>query len=194
MRLGKLSFCILAGLLMVFFASVAAAHGAMVEAGDEGRYVEEVQTLLKEKGYYKAEIHGRCDEATVEAIKAFQHAHNLEADGIAGTQTMRKLRPVAHRHDLSHARVVTVNAYAYSPQDPGMGKYTASGTPLRRGVIAVDPNYIPIGTNVYIPDYGDAVAEDIGWNIQGNTIDIAFDTHEEALYFGRQVLEIYILD
>ena len=38
-RLGKLSFCILAGLLMVFFASVAAAHGAMVEAGDEGRYV-----------------------------------------------------------------------------------------------------------------------------------------------------------
>ncbi|MBQ2411747.1 MAG: peptidoglycan-binding protein [Selenomonadaceae bacterium] len=194
MRLGKLSFCILSGLLMVFFASVAAAHGAMVEAGDEGRYVEEVQTLLKEKGYYKAEIHGRCDEATVEAIKAFQRAHHLDADGIAGPMTMRKLRPVAHRHDLSHARVVTVNAYAYSPQDPGMGKYTASGTPLRRGVIAVDPNYIPIGTNVYIPDYGDAVAEDIGWNIQGNTIDIAFDTHEEALYFGRQVLEIYILD
>lgn len=194
MRLGKLSFGILVGLLMVFFASAASAQGAVVEAGEEGRHVEEVQTLLKEKGYYKAEVHGRCDVATVEAIRAFQRAHHLEADGIAGPQTMRKLRPVAHRHDLSRARLVTVNAYAYSPQDPGMGKFTASGTPLRRGVIAVDPNYIPIGTNVYIPDYGDAVAEDIGWNIQGNTIDIAFDTHEEALYFGRQVVEIYILD
>ena len=96
--------------------------------------------------------------------------------------------------DLSNARIVTVEAYAYSPQDPGMGSYTASGTLLRRGVIAVDPNYIPMGTSVYIPGYGTAVAEDIGWNIQGNTIDIAFDTHEEAIWFGRQFIEIYLLN
>lgn len=96
--------------------------------------------------------------------------------------------------DLSNARIVTVEAYAYSPQDPGMGQYTASGTLLRRGVIAVDPNYIPMGTAVYIPGYGKAIAEDIGWNIQGNTIDIAFDTHEEAIWFGRQFIEIYLLD
>lgn len=96
--------------------------------------------------------------------------------------------------DLSNARVITVEAYAYSPQDPGMGKYTASGTLLRRGVIAVDPNYIPMGTSVYIPGYGVAVAEDIGWSIQGNTIDIAFDTHEEAIWFGRQFIEIYLLN
>ena len=196
MRLGKLSFCLLTGILMVLMTSVAAAHGTMVEAGDEGQYVEEVQTLLRDKGYYTDEIHGRCDEATVAAIKAFQRAHHLEVDGIAGPMTMRLLRPQVHagHSSLEHARIVTVNAYAYSPQDPGMGSHTASGTPLRRGVIAVDPGYIPIGTRVYIPDYGEAVAEDIGWNITGNTIDIAFDTHEDAIYFGRQVLEIYILD
>lgn len=96
--------------------------------------------------------------------------------------------------DLSNARIVAVEAYAYSPQDPGLGKYTASGTLLRHGVIAVDPNYIPMGTAVYIPGYGKAIAEDIGWNIQGNTIDIAFDTHEEAIWFGRQFIEIYLLD
>ena len=95
--------------------------------------------------------------------------------------------------DLSNARVVSVEAIAYSPQDPGMGLYTASGTPLRRGVIAVDPNFIPMGTTVYIPGYGTAVAEDIGWGIQGNTIDIAFDTHDEAIWFGRQFMEIYLL-
>lgn len=196
MRLGKLSLCLLAVILMVLTASTAFAHGASVKAGDEGKNVEEVQTLLKEKGYYTDEIHGRCDAATVEAIRAFQRVHHLDVDGVAGPMTMRALRAKAHagHHDLASARVVTVNAYAYSPQDPGMGKHTASGTPLRRGVIAVDPSYIPIGTKVYIPDYGDAVAEDIGGNIQGNTIDIAFDTHEEALCFGCQVLEIYIFD
>lgn len=195
-RLGKLSLCLLACILMVLTASTAFAHGASVKAGDEGKHVEEVQTLLREKGYYTDEIHGRCDEATVEAIRAFQRVHHLDVDGVAGPVTMRALRAKAHSgHDnLESARVVTVNAYAYSPQDPGMGKRTASGTPLRRGVIAVDPGYIPIGTKVYIPDYGEAVAEDIGGNIRGNTIDIAFDTHEEALCFGCQVLEIYIFD
>lgn len=53
---------------------------------------------------------------------------------------------------------------------------------------------IPLGTHVYIPGYGEAVAEDIGWAIQGNRIDVAFDTHAEALSFGRQDLEIYIRD
>jgi len=38
------------------------------------------------------------------------------------------------------------------------------------------------------------VAEDIGGAIVGNIIDIAFDSHEEALDFGRQELEIYILE
>ncbi|MBR5908859.1 MAG: 3D domain-containing protein, partial [Schwartzia sp.] len=58
----------------------------------------------------------------------------------------------------------------------------------------VDPSFIPLGTRVYIPGYGEAVAEDTGGAIVGNIIDIAFDTHEEALAFGRQDLEIYILE
>ena len=36
-------------------------------------------------------------------------------------------------------------------------------------------------------------AEDTG-GFHGNHIDVAFDTHGEALAFGRQNLEIYILD
>ena len=61
-------------------------------------------------------------------------------------------------------------------------------------MIAVDPNFIPLGTRVYIPGYGEAVAEDIGGDIKDNRIDIAFDTYEEALAFGRRDLELYILD
>lgn len=91
-------------------------------------------------------------------------------------------------------RVLYVTATAYSAYDPGNSPYTASGTLVRHGVIAVDPSVIPLGTRVFIPGYGEAVAEDIGWGIQGNMIDVAFDTHEEALMFGRQNIEIYILE
>ncbi len=81
----------------------------------------------------------------------------------------------------AEGRVMYVTATAYSALDPG-------------NVIAVDPAVIPLGTHVFIPDYGEAVAEDIGWGIHGAMIDVAFDTHEEALMFGRQELEIYIMD
>lgn len=99
-----------------------------------------------------------------------------------------------HDKAMREGKVVYVSATAYSAYDSGCGHYTASGTPLRRGVIAVDPSFIPLGTRVYIPGYGEAVAEDTGGAIVGNIIDIAFDTHEEALEFGRQDLEIYILE
>ncbi len=91
-------------------------------------------------------------------------------------------------------KVLYVTATAYSAHDPGNSPYTASGTLVRHGVIAVDPSFIPIGTRVYIPGYGEAVAEDTGGAIVGNIIDVAFDTHEEAIEFGRQDLEIYILE
>ena len=94
----------------------------------------------------------------------------------------------------AEGRVMYVTATAYSALDPGNSPYTATGTRVRHGVIAVDPAFIPLGTHVFIPDYGEAVAEDIGWGIQGAMIDVAFDTHEEALMFGRQELEIYIMD
>ena len=65
---------------------------------------------------------------------------------------------------------------------------------MRGGVIAVDPSVIPLGTHVFIPGYGEAVAEDIGYAINGYRIDVAFDTHAEALSFGRRDLEIFIME
>ena len=53
---------------------------------------------------------------------------------------------------------------------------------------------IPLGTRVFIPGYGEAVAEDVGGAIHGNRIDVAFDTHEEAIFFGWQELEIFIME
>lgn len=69
---------------------------------------------------------------------------------------------------------------------------TATGTtPTAGRTIAVDPQVIPYGAEVII-NGNTFVAEDCGGAIKGNRIDILFETHEEALQFGRQKLTAYV--
>jgi resuscitation-promoting factor RpfB len=88
---------------------------------------------------------------------------------------------------------LTVTATGYSSQDPGVTGRTATGAAATYGVIAVDPSVIPLGTRVYIPGYGNAVAADTGGAIVGNKIDLCFDTRAEALAWGRRTVTITIL-
>lgn len=70
---------------------------------------------------------------------------------------------------------------------------TATGTKATAGrTLAVDPSVIPYGTEIII-NGNTYVAEDCGGAIKGNKIDVFFDTHAEALQFGRQVMTVYIL-
>lgn len=91
---------------------------------------------------------------------------------------------------------MTVTATAYCACMKCCGKtdgITATGTKATAGrTIAVNPNVIPYGTQVII-NGNTYVAEDCGGAIKGNDVDIFFNTHEEALIFGRQVLTAYIL-
>lgn len=69
---------------------------------------------------------------------------------------------------------------------------TASGTIPQEGrTIGVDPNVIPYGTIVVIFGH-EYIAEDSGAALNGNTIDIYFDSHDEALDFGRQTTEVFV--
>ena len=51
---------------------------------------------------------------------------------------------------------------------------TFSGVPLARGIVAVDPDVIPLGTHLYIPGYGFAIALDTGGGIIGDMIDLGY--------------------
>ncbi|MDF1542259.1 MAG: 3D domain-containing protein [Anaerosomatales bacterium] len=88
---------------------------------------------------------------------------------------------------------LTVVATGYSSQDPGVGSRTATGAQAVHGVMAVDPSVIPLGTRVYIPGYGNAVAADTGGAISGSKIDLCFNTRAEALSWGRRTVTITIL-
>lgn len=200
-------------LTIMCFTAASAAASILVKDGSQGEAVRHVQELLIEQGFLQGDADGACGPLTVAAIKAFQKSRGLTEDGVCGDGTYyylsggrtyesregeeekpRKNNETHHETAIPSGRAIYVSASAYSAYDPGNSKHTASGTLVRRGVIAVDPDVIPLGTHVFIPGYGEAVAEDIGSSIRGHRIDVAFDTHEEALSFGRRDLEIIIID
>ncbi len=93
--------------------------------------------------------------------------------------------------------IMTLEATAYypGPNNYGgpVGTRTAIGMVARRGVVAVDPSVIKLGTRLHVDGYGDAVAGDTGGAIRGYRIDLCFDTYEEAIRFGRHPVKVYIL-
>lgn len=71
--------------------------------------------------------------------------------------------------------------------------YGASGKVLTSGYsIAVDPSVIPYGTKVYI-DGREYIAHDTGGAIDGNRIDLYMGSHKDALEWGVQYREIFVI-
>ena len=108
---------------------------------------------------------------------------------------------------VRYSKVLDMKATAYtasfkdtgkSPGDPGFG-ITATGIKAKKGVIAVDPKVIPLYTRVYVeftgstPDYGYAVAADVGGAIKGNKIDLYYDGQDYVDHFGVKNVKVYIL-
>ena len=89
--------------------------------------------------------------------------------------------PPAGKHQL----VVSATCYDL----PGK---TATGMPVGRGVVAVDPSVIPLGSKLYIPGYGNGVAADIGGGIRGNIIDLWYPTYAECAAWGRRTVTITV--
>jgi 3D (Asp-Asp-Asp) domain-containing protein len=90
------------------------------------------------------------------------------------------------QHELTGYRL-KVDAVAYHL--PGR---TTSGLPCAKGVVAVDPNVIPLGTQMYVPGYGKGVAADIGWAIKGRIIDLWMPTDRAARKWGRRTVTITV--
>ena len=91
-------------------------------------------------------------------------------------------------------RRMVCEATGYAPGEGGADLTCATGARATRGVIAVDPRVIPLGTHVYVPGYGYAVAADTGGVIKGDRIDLCYDTVAETSVWGRRTVTIVILD
>lgn len=87
-----------------------------------------------------------------------------------------------------------MEATAYLPTDGSAQGLTATGIAARHGIVAVDPDVIPLGTRVFIPGYGLALAADTGGAIVGDKIDLCVESSSEAWRFGRRTVKVYVLE
>lgn len=127
---------------------------------------------------------------------------NTNSDAIA-QQSEAKEDPSTNKKESttngsSEAKEITVSATAYTADCEGCSGITATGINLKdnpnKKVIAVDPNVIPLGSQVYVEGYGTAIAGDTGGAIKGNKIDLHVPTTEEALNWGRKEVTIKIIE
>jgi 3D (Asp-Asp-Asp) domain-containing protein len=90
-----------------------------------------------------------------------------------------------------------VESTGKTPEHPQYG-VTYSGVKVKRDLystIAADINVYPIGTILWIPDYGFGVVADIGGAINGNKIDLYFQTVEDVYsQWGKREVEVYIIE
>jgi 3D (Asp-Asp-Asp) domain-containing protein len=210
-------------------------HGApLLDQGDRGKIVKHLQSQLHDLKFYKGDIDGIFGPITEDAVKSFQNTNDLAVDGIAGPDTYKALinnpqkaevkqsaqaetkespkvesthasakTEVKHKNtskssDQDTARTITVNSTAYTADCSGCSGVTATGIKLSKNtdkkVIAVDPDVIPLGSKVYVPGYGTAVAGDTGGAISGNKIDVFFPKKSQAMNWGTKQVTVKIIN
>lgn len=137
----------------------------LVKLGDNGVAVKEIQSLLKQSGFYFGKLDGDFGPLTEDAVKRFQNSKKIKADGVVG--------PMTYKHLLS---TLDTDRQGYSPNIPDtddklqyLGKYTT-----KEGLI-IDRAYLD--TNEYVQDYGIIKPKNLfihhtaGWDNPYNTIN-----------------------
>ncbi|MBL0387273.1 S-layer homology domain-containing protein [Tumebacillus sp. ITR2] len=74
------------------------------------------------------------------------------------------------------------------------GALSSIGLQVREGLVAVDPAQIPLGSHLYIPGYGYGIAGDTGGDIKAARVDLFKDSYTAAIQFGRQDVNVFVID
>ena len=93
-------------------------------------------------------------------------------------------------------RFFRMRATAYTPINTRMegGRYTSTQRDGRaEHGVAVDPGLIPLGSRLWIPGYGHAVADDIGGAIHGHHVDIRVQVYGHMSRWGVRPVRVYVL-
>ncbi len=142
-------------------ASLLEGDRALIQAGSAG-LVRKAYLINYENGIYV----GRklLGETTVQATDEI----------IAlGTQVAARPEPPPES-EMECIETMTVWATWYTAANGGGSGITFTGTAVYKGIVAVDPSVIPLGTEMYIPGYGYGLAADTGGGVIGNWIDLGY--------------------
>lgn len=196
----------------------------LLNKGDRGDDVSEAQSVLEDEGYYDYAVDGIYGPITDSAVRSFQRDQGLVVDGIIGPNTRAALDDVdggeavkaASTSESSESEssssseastssdadsggeTMTMEATAYTADCAGCSGITATGVNLNNdrdaNVIAVDPDVIPLGSTVKVEGMGTYEAADTGGAINNDRIDIHVPTKSDAYAFGRQDVEVTVVD
>ena len=139
--------------------------------------VADIQSALKALGYLENPS-GAYDSATRAAIEMFQEDNALPSDGIAGDETLALLLSDSAKNWTLADGIYTGDKRIWrEPPKDGVDGWssiaadkisaysgssvTSTGAECKLGTASVNPNAIPIGTELYIPGYGYAIASDV---------------------------------
>jgi 3D (Asp-Asp-Asp) domain-containing protein len=105
---------------------------------------------------------------------------------------------------LPHARAVYMEVTAYCPCrkccGPRAHGVTASGRHVSHNdgrFVAADTKLLPFGTKLVIPGYASNLPVEVldrGGAIKGNRIDVFYPTHDQALQWGRRLVECIVVE
>ncbi len=176
-----------------------------VEADGRTRQIktakQTVGELLMDLGYSQ-DVYQTVPGANTPIVKDL-HIHLRKHSEIAEeARRQAELEQARQVHDfvetsrgrVRYTDVLWMEASAYLPTDGGGDCITASGLPARHGVVAVDPEVIPLGTRLFIPGYGFAIAADTGGMIEGHMIDLCMEDYDSCMEFGRRDIDVYVLE
>ncbi|MCM3727034.1 3D domain-containing protein [Neobacillus cucumis] len=135
---------------------------------------------------------------TVNQLKQWNH---LSSDLIKINQVLKTANPGNPANPAKPVKAIkeiTVNASAYTLNFKNCTGITATGINLKKNpnqkVISVDPKVIKLGSKVYVPGYGYAIAGDTGGAIKGYKIDVFIPSQKAAVQWGRKNVKIQILN
>lgn len=139
--------------------------------------IADIQSALKALGYLENPS-GAYDSATRAAIEMFQEDNALPSDGIAGDETLALLLSDSAKNWTLADGIYTGDKRIWrEPPKNGVDGWssitankisaysgssvTSTGAECKLGTASVNPNAIPIGTELYIPGYGYAIVSDV---------------------------------
>ena len=161
-------------------------------------YITKLNSAHKQLQETKEDLY-KYQEAYEEALANAQYEYEvnqlLEMDLMEAQGMIFNLKN--EEYELAYIGDYTLTHYCVEewPHVCGTGAgLTATGTQVTAWkTAAVDPTVIPYGTKMYIEGYGWFVAEDCGGAVSGKHIDIAVDTHSQAIDMGTTIGGVWIL-
>lgn len=185
--------------IMAFNTDKVSAAESNLSWGSRGDAVVTLQKTLNNQGYWCGTVDGIFGAKTYAAVCKYQKAEGISSTGTVGPLTRKALGLESSSNNTTVSRgerTLTIVATGYCPcakcNYPYGGQPSYLGYPLGRGIIAVDPKVIPMGSRLYVEGYGSGIAADQGNAIKGNRIDLCFSNHQEALDWGIKTVKVTV--